>query len=91
MDPDAVWKILLEDLAALKNNPDDRTTRTRAIDGLLILARWLRSGGFAPTIRMMLSHHSDDPSPQGEESHALGTQTWGLFLLARMDTVIPAT
>ena len=50
MDPDIVWKVFLEDLAALKKNPDDRTARKRAIDGLIIMARWLRSGGFAPTV-----------------------------------------
>ena len=50
MDPDVVWKVLMEDLAALKKNPDDLDARKRAIDGLIIMARWLRSGGFSPAM-----------------------------------------
>ncbi len=50
MDPNVVWKVLMEDLAALTKNPDNLTARKRAIDGLIIMARWLRIGGFPPTI-----------------------------------------
>jgi hypothetical protein len=56
MDPDVVWKVLLEDLAALKKNPDDLTARKRAIDGLIIMARWLRIGGFPPTVDYPARH-----------------------------------
>jgi hypothetical protein len=56
MDPDVVWKVLREDLAALKNNPDDLTARKRAIDSLIIMARWLRIGGFPPTVDYPARH-----------------------------------
>ena len=51
MDPDAVWKMLCESLQDLKNPPDNLETRKHVIDCLDVLARWLRMGGFPPTIQ----------------------------------------
>ena len=50
MDPDAVWKMLCESLRDLTKEPDNRDTRHHAVDCLEVLARWLRMGGFPPTI-----------------------------------------
>jgi hypothetical protein len=50
VDPDAVWTMLCESLEGLTKEPDDRDMRNHAIDCLEILARWLRIGGFPPTI-----------------------------------------
>jgi len=50
MDPNAVWKMLMESLADLAKEPDNRDTRRHCIDCLDVLARWLRMGGFPPTI-----------------------------------------
>lgn len=51
MDPDAVWKMLCESLQDLKKDPANRETRTHVIDCLEVLARWLRMGGFPPTMQ----------------------------------------
>lgn len=50
MDPDAVWKMLIESLHDLTKEPHNRDVRSHAIDCLEVLARWLRMGGFPPTI-----------------------------------------
>ena len=50
MDPDAVWKMLIESLKDLTKEPDNRDRRNHVIDCLEVLARWLRMGGFPPTI-----------------------------------------
>lgn len=50
MDPDAVWKMLCESLQDLKKAPDNLETRKHTIDCLEVLARWLRMGGFPPTV-----------------------------------------
>jgi hypothetical protein len=50
MDPDAVWKMLCESIEDLTKEPDNRDVRDHVIDCLEILARWLRMGGFPPTI-----------------------------------------
>jgi len=50
MDPDAIWKMLMESLADLTKEPDNRDVRHHVIDCLEVLARWLRMGGFPPTI-----------------------------------------
>ena len=50
MAPDAVWKMLCESLQNLKKNPENKETRTHAIDCLEVLARWLRMGGFPPNM-----------------------------------------
>jgi len=48
MDPDALWKLLVESLQDLKKWPDNPDTRQHVIDCLNILARWLYMGGFPP-------------------------------------------
>jgi len=50
MDPDAVWKMLCESLEDLTKYPGNRDMRHHVIDCLEVLARWLRMGGFPPTI-----------------------------------------
>ena len=50
MDPDAVWKMLIESLHDLTKEPGNRDRRSHVIDFLEVLARWLRMGGFPPTI-----------------------------------------
>jgi hypothetical protein len=50
MDPDAVWKMLIESLQDLTKDPDNLDRRHHVIDCLEILARWLRMGGFPPNI-----------------------------------------
>ena len=48
MDPDAVWQAVCEALQDLKQDPGNTETRQHAIDGLQLLASWLRIGGFPP-------------------------------------------
>ena len=50
MDPDALWKMLCESLEDLIKKPDNLDRRNHVIDCLEVLARWLRMGGFPPTI-----------------------------------------
>lgn len=50
MDPNTAWQVLCEALQELRNNPDDTEQRERAVDVLMVLADWLRRGGFPPTI-----------------------------------------
>ena len=50
MDPDALWHMLCETLQDLQKWPDSKECRAHAIDILEVLARWLRMGGFPPTI-----------------------------------------
>ena len=50
VDPDATWHMLCESLQALNTNLDDKNARARAVDGLDIIARWLRMGGFPPKL-----------------------------------------
>lgn len=50
MDPNATWKMLCAQLRALDKNPADQETRDSATACLMILYRWLRRGGFPPTI-----------------------------------------
>lgn len=50
MDPDAVWKMLCESLQDVKKKSDNPETRKHVIDCLEVLARWLRMGGFPPTL-----------------------------------------
>jgi hypothetical protein len=42
--------MLCESLHKLHDNLNDKNTRARAVDLLKILARWLRMGGFPPTL-----------------------------------------
>ena len=50
VDPDALWKMLMESLQDFTKNPDNLDRRNHVIDCLEVLARWLRMGGFPPTI-----------------------------------------
>ena len=50
MDPTATWHMLCEYLRALNQNPDDEEIRVNVIMLLEVLTRWLRRGGFPPTI-----------------------------------------
>ena len=50
MDPNATWQMLCESLTELKSNPDDIDLRHHVLDLLEVLARWLRMGGFPPTL-----------------------------------------
>ena len=50
MDPDAIWKMLSEALQALAKFPDNQDLRAQSVDMLEVLARWLRMGGFPPTL-----------------------------------------
>ena len=50
MDPNALWTMLSESLHDLTKDPDNLETRKHVIDCLEVLARWLRMGGFPPTM-----------------------------------------
>lgn len=50
MDPNATWQMLCEYLRVLHQNPDDEEIRANVLELLGALSRWLRSGGFPPTI-----------------------------------------
>jgi hypothetical protein len=50
MDPQATWQMLCEYLRALHQNPSDEEVRANVIMLLEALTRWLRTGGFPPTI-----------------------------------------
>ena len=50
MDPTALWKMSAEALHELEQSPENRDLRAHVIDMLEVLARWLRMGGFPPTI-----------------------------------------
>jgi hypothetical protein len=50
MDPNATWQMLCEYLRTLNLQPDDEELRANVIELLQALTRWLRSGGFPPTL-----------------------------------------
>jgi hypothetical protein len=50
MDPNATWQMLCDSLRALHRDPQDEELRANAIELLQALTRWLRSGGFPPTL-----------------------------------------
>ena len=50
MDPNATWQMLCESLRTLNSNTNDEESRANAIELLQALTRWLRSGGFPPTL-----------------------------------------
>jgi len=50
VDPDAVWTMRIDSLEDLTKDPDNRDRPNHVIDGLEVLARWLRMGGCPPTI-----------------------------------------
>ncbi len=50
MDPTATWKMVCEALHDLEHHPENKDTRAHAVDRLEVLARWLRMGGFPPTL-----------------------------------------
>lgn len=50
MDPNATWQMLCDYLRALKEDPNDEELRANVIELLQALTRWLRRGGFPPTL-----------------------------------------
>jgi hypothetical protein len=50
MDPNVTWQMLCDSLRALHRNPDDEEIRANVIELLGALSRWLRRGGFPPTL-----------------------------------------
>ena len=50
MDPNATWQMLCDYLRALLQDPQDEELRANAIELLQALTRWLRKGGFPPTL-----------------------------------------
>jgi hypothetical protein len=50
MDPHATWQMLCDSLRALHQHPDDEEIRANVLELLGALARWLRRGGFPPTL-----------------------------------------
>jgi hypothetical protein len=50
MDPDAVWKMLIEALKELQAHPTNEHAREMAIRSLSLLGRWMKKGGFPPTV-----------------------------------------
>jgi len=50
MDPNATWQMLCNYLRALKEHPEDEELRANVLELLGALARWLRRGGFPPTL-----------------------------------------
>ena len=50
MDPTATWKMVCEALQDMQTDPENKDTRAHAVDLLEVLARWLRMGGFPPTL-----------------------------------------
>jgi hypothetical protein len=50
IDPDATWKCLIEALKDLKKCPNNGDTRAHVVDCLEVLAKWLRWGGYPPTV-----------------------------------------
>ena len=50
MDPNATWQMLCDYLRALYQDPHDEELRANASELLRALTRWLRSGGFPPTL-----------------------------------------
>ena len=50
MDPNATWQMLCDSLRALHQHPDDEEIRANVLELLGALARWLRRGGFPPTL-----------------------------------------
>ena len=50
MDPNAVWKMLVEALKELQAQPTNEHAREMAIRSLYNLGRWMKKGGFPPTI-----------------------------------------
>jgi len=51
MDPTAPWRMWSEALHELGQSPENRDVRVHVIDMLEVLARWLRMGGFPPTVK----------------------------------------
>jgi hypothetical protein len=50
MDPNTAWQVICEALRELREHPDDKEQRERAVDVLRVLADWLEQGGFPPCI-----------------------------------------
>jgi len=49
MDPDAVWKMLIEALKELQAHPTNEHAREMAIRSFSLLGRWMKKGGGPPT------------------------------------------
>jgi len=50
VDPNVTWQMLCECLQALHRDPQDEELSANAIELLQALTRWLRRGGFPPTL-----------------------------------------
>jgi hypothetical protein len=50
MDPNATWQMLCDYLRALHQDPQDEELRANVVELLQALTRWLRRGGFPPTL-----------------------------------------
>ena len=50
MDPNAVWKMLIEALKELQAHPTNEHAREMATRSFYNLGRWMKKGGFPPTI-----------------------------------------
>ena len=87
MDPDAVWKMLIETLQDLKKWPESKECRAHAIDCLAVLATWLRHGGFPPQLdeenvwRRGSSRGGDSPHVNSPGLPATGRQRHGLPMM----------
>lgn len=62
MDPTALWTMLCEALHELEQSPENQDLRAHVIDMLDVLARWLRMGGFPPTIPTKETHSWNMPN-----------------------------
>lgn len=48
MDPDAVRRLICDELKTLQADPGNAEKRQNAVDALHILIHWLVNGGFPP-------------------------------------------
>ena len=63
MDPQAVWTMLIEALKELKAYPKNEHAREMAIRSLANLGRWLKRGGFPPTVTGEADANVPGPRP----------------------------
>ena len=63
MDPQAVWTMLIEALKELQAHPKNEHAREMAIRSLANLGRWLKRGGFPPTVTGEADANVPGPRP----------------------------